>query len=177
MNKKTLTGVLLAVLLIIGLVAGWLYAFQEGNELLFNRSWVGLLLAAFLGLLMAGFTRRQQPKIIGDKVLRHDNAAILEHWTHAVGTLVLIVSGSAIGFLFVPNMVSTTVTNAMLNVHYVGALYFLFGTFYYLGNSLYARDRVKEHLPTRNAIKYTIQHYGHLLGLKKKFPTLPSEKK
>jgi formate dehydrogenase subunit gamma len=177
MNKKTLTGMVLGALLILGLVVGWLYAFQEGNELLFNRSWVVLLLAAFLGLLVAGFTRRQQPKIVDDKVLRHDNAAILEHWTHAVGTLVLLVSGIAMGFLFVPNNVSATVTNAMLNVHYIGAWYFLFGTFYYLGNSLYARDRVKEHLPTKNALRYTLQHYGHLIGLKKKFPTLPSEKK
>jgi formate dehydrogenase subunit gamma len=177
MNKKTLTGTVLAVLLILGLVAGWLYAFQEGNKLLFNRSWVVLLLAAFLGLLAAGFTRRQQPKIVDDKVLRHDNAAILEHWTHAVGTLVLLVSGIALGFLFIPNGVSVQATNAMLNVHYVGALYFLFGTFYYLGNSFYARDRIREHLPTKNAIRYTLQHYGHLIGLKKKYPALPPEKK
>ncbi|MGV8084418.1 MAG: cytochrome b/b6 domain-containing protein [Coriobacteriia bacterium] len=177
MSKKALTSMVLAALLIFGLAAGWLYAFQEGNELLFNRFWVVLLLAAFLGLLTAGFTRRQQPKIVDDKVFRHDNAAILEHWTHAAGTFVLIVSGIVIGFLLVPNGVSSAVTNAMLNIHYVGALYFLFGTYYYFGNSLDARDRVREHLPTKNAIRYTLQHYGHLIGLKNKFPTLPSEKK
>jgi len=112
----------------------------------------------------------------GDRVLRHDKAAMLEHWSHGIGTAVLLVSGVALGVLSLPALVGSgePVWN-MMNVHFVAAVVFLFGTFYYGANTLLAKKRFREHLPTKNAIEYTKRHYGLLLGLKKF--TMPPERK
>jgi len=52
---------------------------------------------------------------------------------------------------------------------------FLFGTFYYGANTLLATKRLREHLPTKDAVEYTKRHYGLLLGFKKF--TMPPERK
>jgi formate dehydrogenase subunit gamma len=133
-------------------------------------------LAPFAGILAAGVTKRQDPRIEGDRVLRHDGAAIVEHWTHGVATAVLLVSGIALGFLFVPALVgSGTPLWAAMNIHFVAASVFLFGTFYYGANTLLAFNRLREHLPTSDAVEYTKRHYGLLLGFKRF--TMPPERK
>jgi formate dehydrogenase subunit gamma len=176
MNKnKLFVSAVLIVALVLGLIFCWLYGLDNDHELLLNKYWPLILFAPFLGLLVAGFTKRYDPRIIGDEVLRHDSAAILEHWAHALGTLILLISGIALGFFFIPNVLSMRFNSAMMNVHFAGSLLFLFGSFYYLGNSLYAKNRVKEHLPTRDALKFIVQHYGARIGIKKY--ALPPEKK
>jgi formate dehydrogenase subunit gamma len=60
-------------------------------------------------------------------------------------------------------------------VHFVFACTFLYGTFFYLGNTIISRKRFFEHLPTRTAVKDTINHYGSLLGIKRF--TMPQEEK
>lgn len=88
-----------------------------------------------------------------------------------MGTAVLLVSGIALGFFFIPRLVTSPEQGwALMNVHFVAVLFFLFGTFYWLTNTILASKRLKEHLPTKNAIKFTVQHYGRLLGAKYDMP-------
>ena len=133
-------------------------------------------LAPFAGILAAGVTRRHDPKVEGDSVLRHDTAAIVEHWTVALSAAVLLVSGIALGLLFIPSLLGggTPVWTAM-NIHFAAVVAFVFGTFYYGANTLLSPKRLKEHLPTSDAVEYTKQHYGLLLGFKKF--VMPPERK
>lgn len=57
-----------------------------------------------------------------------------------------------------------------MNVHFVAAVSFLFGTFFYLGNTIISSHRFKEHLPSRDAVVTTIHHYGRKLGFKNLSP-------
>lgn len=145
-------------------------------KLLFDSATWLVWLAPFAGILAAGVTRRQDPRIEGDRVLRHDTAAIVEHWTHGIATAVLLVSGIVLGVLTIPALIGagTPVWTAM-NVHFVAVVVFLFGTFYYGANTVLALKRLKEHLPTKDALAYTKRHYGLLLGFKKF--TMPPERK
>ena len=147
-------------------------------NLFFNSLTWAVWLAPFAGILAAGVTKRQDPRIEGDRVLRHDTAAIVEHWTHGLATAVLLVSGIALGIrvLSVPALVGagTPLTLAM-NVHFFAVTVFLFGTFYYGANTLLALKRLKEHLPTGDAVEYTKRHYGLVLGFK--MFTMPPERK
>ncbi|MDY0339659.1 MAG: cytochrome b/b6 domain-containing protein [Coriobacteriia bacterium] len=146
------------------------------RELLFDSATWLVWLAPLLGVLAAGLTTRKDPVVKGDRVLRHDRAAIIEHWTHGIGTTVLLVSGIALGVWFLPALVgSGDPVWTMMDVHFGAVLVFLFGTFYYGTNTLLATKRFREHLPTKDAVEYTKRHYGLLLGFKKF--TMPPERK
>ncbi|MEL7666598.1 MAG: cytochrome b/b6 domain-containing protein [Actinomycetota bacterium] len=176
MSKRALTSVAVTLVFAAGAVYAWYVATMDGSELLFDSGWWLVFAAPLVGVFAAGFTKRQDPRIEGDKVLRHDGAAILEHWTHGIGTMMLLVSGIALGLLFIPRLVGRgTWTWAMMNIHFVFVLLFLFGTFYYGANTLLSAHRFKEHLPTGNFWDYTKNHYGHLLGIKS--CTMPPEDK
>ena len=148
----------------------------DGAQLLFNSGAWAILLAPFVGVFAGALTKRVDPHVEGQKVLRHDGAAILEHWTHGLGTAALLVTGILLGFLFVPRQAFGPATAALItNLHFAAVIFFLFGTFYWATNTLLATKRFKEHLPTKNAIPYTVRHYGLLLGSKKY--TMPPEEK
>jgi len=142
------------------------------SNLWFDTATWMVWLVPFVGIFLAAFTKRQDPRIEGDRVLRHDKAAITEHWTHGIGTAVLLLSGIVLGLKFLPLSLVTSGANAQawMNVHFVAALLFLFGTFYYGANTLISRYRFQEHLPTSNFWRYTKQHYGKLLGFKFEMP-------
>jgi len=147
-------------------------------NLLFNSAAWLVWLAPFAGILLAGVTRRQDPRIEGDRVLRHDTAAIVEHWTHGLSTAVLLGSGVLLGLrvLFIPALVAGGQPLWLaMNVHFFAVIVFLFGTFYYGANTMLALKRLREHLPTSDAVEYTKRHYGLLLGFKKF--TMPPERK
>jgi formate dehydrogenase subunit gamma len=130
----------------------------------------------FLGLLAAGLSRRTDPYIHGDRVLRHDGPARLAHWSCALGTVMLLVSGIVLGARFSPSFVTTPEMSALwFNAHFVSALVFLFGIFYWVGNSFIARQRFREHLPRRHALSSILNHYGSLLHIKG--CTMPDEEK
>jgi len=78
--------------------------------------------------------------------------------------------------LFFPALVrgGTPVWTAM-NVHFAAVVVFLFGTFYYGANTVLSLSRLREHLPTGDAVEYTKRHYGLLLGFKRF--TMPPERK
>ncbi len=173
--RRLAVAVTLAAVVAVASVFAWQMAYAPGNELLFNRLWWLVIVTPFLGLLLASVTKRHDPEVVGDRVLRHDDPAILEHWTHAFGTVILLITGIAMGCLFIPNLLSKTATNAMMNVHFVGVILFLFGTSYWLGNAIQSPRRVKEHFPDKHVIEYTKRHYGLMLGIKKF--TMPPEAK
>jgi len=160
--------------MIAGIVAA-VIATNTGH-LLFNIVWPLLLLAPFMGLLVAARTKRQESTIDGDQVLRHDGGARLSHWTHALGTVALIVTGVLLGLWFTKALVGAGhQTWLVMNLHAVAAFFFLFGTFYYLGNTVISSWRLKGHLPTKDFLSYTAQHYGYMMGFKN--AQMPPEKK
>jgi formate dehydrogenase subunit gamma len=174
MSRPARTVILFALLLIASVVAAVIAA-NEGY-LLFTKWWALLFAAPFLGILVASRTKRQEPFIEDDLVLRHDGAARLEHWTHGIGTTVLIITGALLGLWFTKSVLGTGwPTLFTINLHYISAWFFLFGTVYYAANTFISRWRFKEHLPTKNFLPYTVQHYGHMLGIKKY--SMPPEKK
>ena len=168
MARRLTIGAVLALAFAIGIYYAFRVASVAGSQLFFNSGWMLVLLAPFAGILAAGVTKRHDPVIEGDRVLRHDDAAMLEHWTHGVGTVVLLVSGIVLGTFFTPVLVGGGAPVwAWMNVHFVAVIVFLFGSFYWGANTLLSQKRFSEHLPTKNAIAFTVQHYGHLLGIKK----------
>ena len=107
---------------------------------------------------------------------RHDAPARLSHWTHGIGTAVCLASGIVLGLRFTPAFVEDGPAAILWqNVHFAAAIVFLFGTFYYLGNTIISKWRLREHLPTKNVVAYTVRHYGLLVGIKKF--TMPPEDK
>ncbi|MCL2883585.1 MAG: cytochrome b/b6 domain-containing protein [Coriobacteriia bacterium] len=146
------------------------------QTLWFNMYWPILFIMPFLGLLVAGLSKRIDPVVRGNRVLRHDGPARVAHWSHALGVVALIISGFFIGLRFSASHVTTSAnTAAWMNVHFVFACLFLFGTFYWLGNTIISRYRFREHLPHKNAISSTLNHYGALMGFKK--AKAPNEEK
>ena len=133
-------------------------------------------LAPFLGLFLSALSKRTDPYRASTRVYRHDVPARLSHWTHGVGTAVCLVSGIVLGLHFTPAFVEDgPAAIVWQNVHFVAAVCFLFGTFYYLGNTLVSQWRLREHLPTKHVVSYTIRHYSLLVGIKKF--TMPPEDK
>ncbi len=146
------------------------------ESILFNHGALLIFIMPFLGFLISGLSRRQDPEIRGDRILRHDVPARVAHWCHAIGTVLLLVSGFLLGTRLTPSFVGGGEGSVpWFNVHYVFACIFLFGTFYWLGNTIISTYRLREHLPTRHAITYTINHYGSLMGFKRF--TYPREEK
>ena len=128
-------------------------------------------LAPFAGFFCAALVKRRDPMIAGDRVYRHDPPARVSHWTHALGVAVCLISGIVLGLRFTPAFVTDGPEAVLwMNVHFVAAVSFLFGTFFYLGNTVLSSHRFKEHLPTRDAVVTTIHHYGRKLGFKKLSP-------
>lgn len=125
-------------------------------------------LAPFLGLFASAFAKRRDPLIAGDRVYRHDPPARISHWTHALGVAVCLISGIVMGLRFTPAFVADGPDAIVwMNVHFVACVFFLFGTFFYLGNTIVSKWRLREHLPTKDAVVITIHHYGHKLGIKR----------
>lgn len=146
------------------------------SSLLFDHFLWLLLLMPCLGLILTYFTKRTKPYRKNGKIYRHDVAARVEHWPHALGTLFLLISGIIMGLSFFISFISTSEEAVIaLNVHFAAACAFLFGTFYYIGNAISEPARMKEHLPNRDAISSTLNHYGAQLGFKK--AKYPKEKK
>ena len=168
MTRRGVVGIVIALAYAVGIAFAVRAAQADGADLLFDSATWLVWFAPFVGVIAAGLTKRTDPVIEGDRILRHDGPARLEHWTHGIGTAALLVSGIAIGVWFLPALVSSgEPIRTWMNVHFVSVVMFLFGTFYYGTNTFLATKRFKEHLPTRNALQFTKRHYGRLLGMKK----------
>jgi len=141
---------------------------EAGREVafLFDNLWWLLFMAGFAGLVAGGFKKRIDPHIDGDRVLRHDSAAKLSHWTHAVGCTLLLATGAALGFFFFPRLLPGVEGAALLmDIHFIGALLFIFGGFYWLANTIISPWRFTEHMPDSGSLMEGIIHYAHIFGL------------
>ena len=141
----------------------------QSHLFLFDHYWWILFLTIFLALLYSAYTYRKDPHCVGDKVLRHDLAARISHWFNAGGMLVLIFSGFGLGFLMFPRHVAGTEGAAlMFNLHFIGAVLFLFGAVYWVGNTFLAPKRFDEHMPYLGSIKDAVIHYARMAGITNK---------
>ena len=78
------------------------------SSLLFDHFLWLLLLMPCLGLILTYFTKRTKPYRKNGKIYRHDVAARVEHWPHALGTLFLLISGILMGLSFFISFISTS---------------------------------------------------------------------
>jgi cytochrome b subunit of formate dehydrogenase len=158
----------------LAFVASRLYLFRPGfagsytYHLLFKSAPWAVLAAAALGVFYgASVERREEPEIRNGKVLRHDEVAFLEHWTHASSTALLLGTGIYLGFLFFPRLLPNAQTvGFVMNLHFVGVLVFLFGVSYYLGNA-WVNGGVREHLPEPGDLRAALADYLAKFGVGK----------
>ncbi len=136
---------------------------------LFDNLWWGIFIVAFCGLLLGAYWKRVDPFINNDRILRHDGAARLSHWTHAAGCTLLLITGVALGFFFIPRQVAGPAgVSQMMDLHFLGALLFVFGGFFWLSNTILSPWRFREHMPDKGSLIEGITHYAHIFGLTKK---------
>jgi len=155
----------------VALAAGGAVQGEASRHLnfLFDHLWWIIYMAGFLGLILGGYWQRVDPFIRDNRVWRHDGAARLSHWTHALGCGLLLTSGFGLGFLFFPRLVSGPAGAArMMDLHFLGALLFVFGGLFWLANTIVSPRRFWEHMPDRGSLKEGIIHYAHIFGLTKK---------
>lgn len=159
----------------LAFVMSRLYLFRAGfggsytYHLLFHSAPWALLAAAGLGVFFGASVegRRRSPEILGGKILRHDEVAFLEHWTHALSTLLLLVTGIYLGFLFFPRLVQAPpATGFLMNLHFVGVAMFLFSLAYYLTEAG-LNGTLQEHWPEPGDFKAAVLHYTAKLGVGK----------
>lgn len=137
------------------------------ENMFFNQyAWI-LFIAPFAGLLTAALAKRTDPVIRGNKILRHDLPARVSHWSHAIGTVVLLISGIILGTRLTPALnAGGEASLVWFNAHFVFACFFLYGTFFWLGDTIVSPHRLREHAPSKGALKSIIDHYGSLLKIK-----------
>jgi cytochrome b subunit of formate dehydrogenase len=158
----------------LAFVLSRLYLFRQGfagsytYHLLFKSAPWAVLAAAALGAFYgASVENREEPELKNGRVLRHDEVAFLEHWTHASSTVLLLGTGIVLGFLFFPRLVPNAQTiGFVMNLHFVGVLVFLFGIGYYLANA-WVNGGLKEHLPEPGDLRAAVADYLAKLGVGK----------
>lgn len=129
-----------------------------------NYHWL-IPLAVFLGIFAGASSNRKAPKLEHGKILRHDESVFLVHWAHALSTLLLIVTGVYLGFLFIPRLVaSPEQAGFALNLHFVGVLVFVFSITHHL-TDLFIYGKFKEHLPEPTDFQDAIAHYASKFGI------------
>ncbi|SDI80523.1 formate dehydrogenase subunit gamma [Ferrimonas sediminum] len=143
---------------------------QGSNAILFFDSLSYFLLFVTAGgVFCSAKLRRTGDRLEQDRVLRHDGVARLTHWTSAFGCVLLLVTGVVLGFLWFPRLVTSAgATALMFNLHFIGALYFLFGCSLWACNQLVDTHRLRSHLPDESLwieVKKSFLHYTHMLGL------------
>jgi len=136
-------------------------------DLLFSSAGWTIPIAALLGVFTAAFKehRKPKPQIKDGKVLRHDATMFLQHWSVAMGTVVLVATGILLGFLFVPRFVQEPQTvGLVLNLHFVGVLILAFGICHYVVDLLLVGG-ARELLPKPRDLKESITQYTSKLGI------------
>ena len=170
--KKLLLLSCCTVLLILT-VSGNGFAAVQGEAgaqlyLLFDHAPWLLFMVAFLAFFVGGRCRRTDPVIDGNKVWRHDKAAILSHWTHALGCTFLLITGFGLGFFNFPRLFfGPGAASWLMNIHFIAAILFVFGGFFWAANMLVSPKRLKEHLPESGSLVEAVTHYAHMFKLTK----------
>jgi formate dehydrogenase subunit gamma len=136
-------------------------------NLLFTSAWWMIPIAALLGVFFGAYRerRRANPEIKDGKILRHDEVMFLEHWSVALSTALLALTGILLGFFFIPRFVQDPETvGFMLNLHFVGVLVFTFGVCHYV-TDLFLVGGFRELLPRASDLKESITQYTAKLGM------------
>ena len=128
--------------------------------------------AVFLGIILSSMTRRVACYIDqeGERVLRFDFIARLNHWMVALPCIVLILSGLALGVFFIPRLApDPQMTAFVFNIHFVAVVFMAVGFFYLLGNWVLSPRRVAAFIPfvggKANPIYEGLIFYLHRAGL------------
>lgn len=166
-----------ALLIIFIVLTAWayqsaqLYVLRAGiagslkYQLLFNTKTmavpVALLLGIFLGTMVSD--SQETTQIVNGKIERHTELMFIQHWSHALGTVILIVSGLALGTLFIPRSLNSIVkVGFALNLHFVGILFFFFGASFYVTKGLLTGE-INHMLPRKGDLKGSMGHYKAML--------------
>ncbi len=174
---KTRLPIAIAVLVILAACTNWAYSSSQLSvtrvgfggsftyNLLFDSAVLALPLAAFVGVFLGtlGNGDDGDTPIVNGKVERHSELMFFQHWTHAIGTVTLIVTGLGLGTLFVPRTIqSVERIGFAMNMHFIGILFFLVGASYYVTKGLFTGE-IKHMLPKAGDLKDSIGHYKAML--------------
>lgn len=176
MKVKTRLPIAIAILAVFGAFTYWafdssqLFVVRGGragtltNKLLFDTSATALLAALFLGIFLGAFKYFKKPdRIINGKVERHDELMFLQHWTNALGIVILLVTGFILGTLFIPRTtVGAEHIGFAMNMHFIGVLFYFFGASYYITKN-YFTGELKHMMPRKGDLKGMIGHYKSML--------------
>lgn len=146
--------------------AAQIYNFSEGFSgsqtytLLFSSAYLLLPIAMFLGVFLGTMNHsRNKEEILNGKIERHDEFMFVQHWSNALGIVVLLVTGFALGTLFIPRFISGTETvGFFLNLHFVGVLFFFFGASFFVSQG-FVTGEIKDMMPRKGDLGDMIGHY------------------
>ncbi len=132
----------------------------ETYHLLFDTSAVAFPVAVFIGIFLGTLKYRSAAeKIMNGKVERHDELMFIQHWSNALGIVILIITGFVLGTLFIPRTVQGAANIGFaLNMHFVGILFFFFGASFYITKN-YFTGELKHMMPKKGDLKGMIGHY------------------
>ncbi|WP_342433643.1 cytochrome b/b6 domain-containing protein [Neobacillus sp. FSL H8-0543] len=147
-----------------------LYVFQAGragiltNNLLFDTALLAIPVAALLGVFLGTLRyRKEQAMFIEGKIERHDELMFLQHWSNAIGIIILIITGFVLGFLFIPRTVQTAENiGFVMNLHFVGVLFFSFGASFYVTKGLFTGE-IQHMMPKKGDLTNMIGHYKAMI--------------
>lgn len=185
MKKRLLITAGIITLFLLGIYwaydASQLYVFRAESSssytynLLFDSvSVIAIPIAILIGIFFGSLkSNKGTTKLANGKILRHDEETFIKHWSHVLGTLVLLITGIMLGALFIPRSVYSIKSIAFtLNMHFISILFFLFGLSFYVTKALFTGE-LKKMMPQKGDITGAINHYKAMIFGKEN----PKEKK
>ena len=173
---KTRLPIAIALLAVLAAGTSWafgsaqLYVLRAGlagslkYHLLFDTAVLAIPVAALLGVFLGTFEDdKGHTKIINGKIERHDELMFFQHWSHAIGTVILIITGLGLGTLFIPRTIQSVENIGFaMNMHFIGILLFFVGASYYVTKGLLTGE-IKHMLPKTGDTNSMIGHYKAML--------------
>lgn len=162
------------LLAVFGALTYWAYQSapqlvnSNGYNLLFDSAWILILVAPLAGIFLGTFAHTGPTKLVDGKVERHDEKMFIQHWTHAIGCVTLLITGIGLGTMFIPRTFhSMQAVGFSLNMHFVGIIFFFFGIGYFVTQGLLTGE-IKEHsMPRKGDLGIMAGHYlGMIFGTK-----------
>lgn len=175
---RTRLPIAIALIAVIAALTTWayqsaqLYVLRAGvagslkYDLLFNKAVLALPVAALIGVFLGTFENKDEnkTKIVNGKIERHSELMFIQHWSHAIGTVILIITGIGLGTLFIPRTFQGPENVGFaLNMHFIGIVLFFFGASYYVTKGLLTGE-IKHMLPRKGDIKLSIDHVLSIFG-------------
>jgi formate dehydrogenase subunit gamma len=150
--------------------AARLYVFRPGlagwqrYNLLFDTALQAIPVAILFGIFLGALNyRKNNAQIINGKIERHDEWFFIQHWSQALGAVLLLITGFGLGTLFVPRTFQWVETVGFaLNMHFIGILFFLFGISYYVTKGFLTGD-IKHMMPKKGDLNDMIGHYKAMI--------------